>query len=312
MRRTREMILVSGLALLLTVAAACGGDEAEVAQPGNGTVAVAPTSAPVAPAAVPGTVTTVPARSAGISGAPVAVGAAGFVDYGLGASRAFGAQATQPSGIVVSGTGRVVTEPDRAVITLGVEARAATVAEARGAAARAMTAIGTALRAQGIADRDIQTRFFSISPQYTRKERIDPDGRRYGEQVLTGYIVSNQASVVVRDMEKVGDILDRVADAGGNLIRIQGIRFGIEDPTLLHTQAREAAVKDALAKARQFATLTGVGLGRLVFISETGATPVVRADMARMEMSLAAAPSTPISGGELSVQVTVQTVFAIQ
>jgi uncharacterized protein YggE len=242
----------------------------------------------------------------------VAIGAAGFVDYGLGSSWAFGAEAMQPSGIVVSGTGKVVTEPDRAVITLGVEARAATVAEARGDAARAMTAISTALRAQGIADRDIQTRFFNISPQYTRTERIDSDGRRYGEQVLTGYIVTNQASVVVRDMEKVGEILDQVANAGGNLTRIQGIRFGIEDPTLLHAQAREAAVKDALAKAQQFATLTGVGLGRLVYIAEMGATPGVRADMARMEMSLAAARSSPISGGELSVQVTVQTVFAIQ
>jgi uncharacterized protein YggE len=176
-----------------------------------------------------------------------------------------------------------------------------------------MTAIIAALKARGVAERDIQTQFFNIAPQYTYRERIEPGGGRSSEQVLVGYIVSNQASITVRDLERLGELVDQVAEAGGDLIRIQGVGFTIQDPTRLHVQAREAAVKDALAKAQQFASLTGVTMGRLVSITEAAVTPIVRPEVARAQgIAVAAAPTTPISGGELSVQVTVQAVFAIQ
>jgi hypothetical protein len=176
-----------------------------------------------------------------------------------------------------------------------------------------MNAVVAALKARRVQDRDIQTQFFHITPQYVWKERVDPTGARHGEQVLTGYLVTNQASVVVRDLGQVGELVDAVAQAGGDLTRIQGISFTIEDPTRLHQQAREAAVRDAQAKAQQFATLTNVALGRLVYISESAATPGVRAEVARAGIAAVSAEQpTPIGGGELAVEVTVQTVFAIQ
>ena len=222
---------------------------------------------------------------------------------------------SQPVGIWVSGAGRVAAQPDQAVVSISVEARASTVAQARADAARAMAGVVDAIKARGVADRDIQTQHFSISPQYTYVQRTDSSGGRFSEQVLVGYIVSNRASVVVQDLDLVGQVVDDAADAGGDLVRIQGISFTIEDPTSLHQQAREAAVQDAVAKAGQFAAVAGVTLGRPVYIAETGATPIVQAEAAMKELSMAVAADalpTPISGGELTVQVTVQVVFAIQ
>ena len=89
----------------------------------------------------------------------------------------------QQAGIWVTGWGKVTLEPDLALLSLGVEARADTVEEARTETAVAMTGIISALRAKGIADKDIQTRFFNISPEYTYQE-VYESGRRYNEQVL--------------------------------------------------------------------------------------------------------------------------------
>ena len=115
----------------------------------------------------------------------------------------------------------------------------------------------------------------------------------------------------IRDLAAIGIIIDDVALAGGDLTRINGISFTVEDPSLYMTQARELAVNDALAKAQQFASLTGVQLGQLVFISESGGAPVVRDFEVRAITLEAAAATTPISGGELEVQVTVQATFGI-
>jgi len=104
-----------------------------------------------------------------------------------------------------------------------------------------------------------------------------------------------------------------VAQAGGDATRIQSVRFSVEDSSAVQVQAREMAVLDALAKAKQFATLTGETRGNLLFISESGgSTPSVRS-FDGMEASRLAdsAVSTPVSAGELELQVSVQAVFAI-
>ena len=113
-------------------------------------------------------------------------------------------------------------------------------------------------------------------------------------------------------MDIVGATIDAVVVAGGDASRIQSIRFTVEDSSAAKAQARENAVMDALAKADQFATLTGVTKGGLMFITESGGgVPVVK-DFARMEGAmLADSVATPISAGETEVQVSVQLVFAI-
>ena len=211
----------------------------------------------------------------------------------------------QLSGIWVGGSGRVVVTPDLAMLSLGVEARGLTVQQARDDAATAMDRVMRVLTASGIEEKDIRTQFFNIQPEYQWNDRDR-------KQELVGYRVTNTVSVKVRDLEGVGILIDQVADAGGDLVRINNIGFTVENPEQFAAQAREAAVKDALAKARQFADLTGVTLERLLYIAESGANvPIVRNFAeARVDAAIAA-PPTPISPGETDIILTVRAVFAI-
>ena len=212
----------------------------------------------------------------------------------------------QQVGIWVTGRGEVAVEPDLAILSAGVEARAITVELARGQAAEAMDLIMQVLSGRGIQSVDIRTSAFSIFPEYTFNDRTR-------QQELVGYRVNNQVSVKIRDIAGVGPIIDEVAAAGGDLVRIQGVSFTVEDTTVLESQAREKAVQDLMAKAQQFAQLAGVQLGKPVYLSEgSGFTPVVNQAFAERSFA-AAAPlaTTPISGGELKVSVSVQGTFAI-
>jgi uncharacterized protein len=119
----------------------------------------------------------------------------------------------QQSGIHVTGEGAVSTDPDLVLLTLGVETRAATVEAARTDAAEAMNRVMDALRQEGVAEGDIQTRYFTIQPEY----RYDTPQR---VPVLVGYLVANIVIAKVRDVDAVGAIIDAVVLAGGDATRI--------------------------------------------------------------------------------------------
>ena len=218
------------------------------------------------------------------------------------------------SEIWVLGTGTVTVAPDLAVLTVGVEARAGTVQAALTQAAGAMTDIVAMLEAEGVESADIQTRSFSINPQYTWREVTDSEGGRYSERVLTGYTVNNRAVVRLRDLDRVGEMVDLVAGAGGDLTRIEGVSFTVQDPEPHRAEAREAAVDQAMAKAEQYARDAGVTLGEVLVISEGGGSaPAPRAFAESATFALAAGDAgTPISEGELEIRATVQMVFAIE
>ncbi len=210
----------------------------------------------------------------------------------------------QQTGIWVTGEGSVSVVPDVAILTLGVEAQEDTVEEAMDEASEAMDAIIEALLDNGVAEEDIQTRWFTIYPV---RDWIN------GHAVLLGYEVSNTVTVKIRDMDNVGHIIDEVAEAGGDLTRISGVSFTIDDPDPYYDQAREEAILDAMAEAQQMASLTGVGLGPPIYISEGynyAPYPVY------MDYSYAAYGegnyTTPISPGQTEVSVTVQIVFSIE
>ena len=206
------------------------------------------------------------------------------------------------SGISVSGEGSIDLTPDLALLNVGVEAVAESVSQARDEAAQAMDAIIAAVKAHGLEDRDIQTRAFNIWPQYDYQNN---------RRTLIGYTVSSSATVKIRDIDNIGPIIDDVADAGGNATRIDGIQFTVEDPKPHMTDLREAAFQDAKSKAEHLATLAGVELGPLTYVTESSGVPVAR-DMAIERAALAAAPSTSISGGELQISMYVQAVFNIR
>ncbi|MFQ5879950.1 MAG: SIMPL domain-containing protein [Dehalococcoidia bacterium] len=209
----------------------------------------------------------------------------------------------QPQGISVSGEGRVSGVPDVAILTLGVSTQAATVQAANAQAQEAMNKLLDALRANGIADKDIQTRQFSISPQYDYRPDRQPQ--------IIGYQVTNMVRVKVRSIDDTGKVIDDAVAAAGDPLQVQGISLTIDDTTALRVQARAEAMADAVAKAEQLASLAGVGLGKPTFISESGgfAPPPV---FFRAADELGAPASTPISPGELEVVVTVQVTYAIQ
>ena len=221
------------------------------------------------------------------------------------AAGAFSGGVQGQSGISVSGEGSIDLVPDLALLNVGVETMAESVSQAREEAAQAMDAIIAAVKAHGLEDRDIQTRAFNIWPQYEYQNN---------SRSLVGYTVSNSATAKIRDIDNVGPIIDDVANAGGNATRIDGIRFTVEDPKPHMAALREAAFQDAMSKAEHLATLAGVELGPLTFVTESSGVPVVR-EAAFETAALAAplvAPSTSISGGELQLSMYVQAVFDIR
>ena len=221
---------------------------------------------------------------------------------------------SQNGGIWVTGTGIVTVVPDVAVLSLGVEARESTVEEAMDEAADAMDAVMAKLRAKGVADKDIKTEWFSIYPitewidyEYSTRGWIED-----GHEVIVGYRVSNTVSVKIRDVDAAGEIIDAAAQAGGDLIRVQGVSFTVDDPSLYYVEARQEAMTDAKAKAQQLASLAGVGLGKAYYISESSGYYPIYADYAWESRGGDVAATTQISPGEMDITLSVQVAFAIQ
>jgi uncharacterized protein YggE len=208
--------------------------------------------------------------------------------------------ATQ-AGVVVIGEGSISAAPDYAEINGGVTTRGKLVKEATDANSTLMAAITAALQGAGIAAKDIQTSRFSIQPLYTP---ADP----HNESKLSGYSVSNQVNVTIRDIGKAGDILDRLATAG--VTNVGNIEFLHSDPSKLLDQARAAAVADAKRKAEIYAKASGIGLGRVVWIAEDAGLAAPMPMMARMAAGAPMAP-VPISAGEDALHVRITVGFAI-
>jgi len=211
----------------------------------------------------------------------------------------------QNTGIWVTGQGEAMAVPDIAMLSLGIEARGNTVAEARGQASEAMDKVMQALKDNGIAEKDIQTQRFSIYPITTWNKDEE-------KQEITGYRVTNMVTVKIREIDKAGAIIDAVGQAGGDYTRVQGISFTVDDPTPYYAEARTKAMEDAKNRAKQLADLAGVGLGTPTYISE-GAVywPPTTRDFNEAGAVPAPAPTTPISPGELKITVNVQVAYAI-
>jgi uncharacterized protein len=215
-----------------------------------------------------------------------------------------GISSSQQTGIWVTGQGKVTVTPDLAIIQVGIQAQGKSVADAQLQATTAMTDVMSALTANGIAAKDIQTQYFNIQ-QLTR---WDNDKQ---EQVVYGYQVTNMVTVKIRDLTKPGTIIDAVALAGGDLIRVNSIQFTVEDPTVYYDEAREKAMADAQDTATQLASLSDVKLGKPIFISVSGSSSP-QAPTYFDQSVKEAGSSTPISSGELEISLTVQVTYAIK
>lgn len=207
--------------------------------------------------------------------------------------------------IHVNGSGSVTGEPDIATLNLGVSVEKETVDEAREEAATAMTAVIESLKANDIAEKDINTENFSIYPQYDYSE---------GKRELRGYRVNNTVRAKVRELDTLSDVIDDAAEAGGDHIVINSVQFLIDDTTEYQKQARSLAVKDAEAKAQTLADASGVVLGKPVTITENTyfESPPIEFAKAEALADDSARTSTPIVPGELTVTVNITVVYELK
>jgi uncharacterized protein len=208
-----------------------------------------------------------------------------------------------PRTISVTGSGEVTAPPDVAHVTIGVQAQAATVNAALQDANTRMAAVLKALRSAGIAENDMQTGNFSINfqpPEPGSAEKPAPPERP------GAYQVNNSVSVTVRDVSKVGDVIDAAAAAGSN--DISGISFDLTDTTALASQARAKAMDDASVRARDLARLAGVTLGEVMSVREAAGFPGPRP----MASAASLGASTPVLPGQVSYTTQVEVVYAIQ
>ncbi|WP_066658889.1 MULTISPECIES: SIMPL domain-containing protein [unclassified Sphingomonas] len=215
---------------------------------------------------------------------------------------------TAPIATVSEGTlldvvaeGRINRVPDIAVIRAGVVSQGGTAAEALSANARQMASVLTALKAAGIADRDIQTATISLSPQYRYADNQPP--------VITGYQASNSVSVKFRDIARSGTILDTLVKQGAN--QIDGPSLTIDAIDSAMDAARVDAVKRARERANLYAGALGMKVDRILMVSEGsdgGAPGPVPGYMVRAE----AKDSTQIAPGEQQVSANVRIRFLLK
>lgn len=244
-------------------------------------------------------------RRHAISRAAIAFILAGGFASGI-ESGAYAAEAPMPRTISVSGRGEVSGKPDQARLSAGVLTEAPAAAAALTANTTAMNRVFAALRMIGIPDNKIQTSNFSVQPQYPPYRPDQPTPRA----TIVGYQVSNQVTVTIDDLSKLGPALDALVRSGAN--QLGGVSFAIADPKPLAERARAAAVGDAAQKARTLAMAAGVTLGPLLQLQEGSIVrPVPMFALQRAE--IAAAPSPPpVAIGEESVTVNVSMTYSIQ
>jgi uncharacterized protein YggE len=187
-----------------------------------------------------------------------------------------------------------------AFFDVGVEVAAPSVDAARTGAAKAAERVIGALKKGGVDAKDIQTASLSISPRYEHAA---------GRERIAGYTVTTSVTVKARNLDALGRLVDEATDAGGNATRVNGIRFGFDDPARLRDDARQRAVTDARRRAEELARLSGVKLGGPITIEEVAVNQALpttvtleSADVARM----------PIERGTGSVAVEVRVRWGIQ
>ena len=198
--------------------------------------------------------------------------------------------------ITVTGEGKVLAKPDIGVLNFSVWRESKDVGTAQADATKAANAIVDYLKSAGIEDNDVKTTAYSITPMY--------DYTRSGS-VFRAYQVRQSFELKIRDLEKVGAHLAKIATLGAN--DIGSLRFDIDNPEALRAEARAKAVADAKAKAKTLARSLGVRLDDLVSFSESGGFPgpiyYATAMDAGKGGDFEVAPQTPTGENEITVMV---------
>lgn len=209
--------------------------------------------------------------------------------------------------IEMVGIGEASAVPDEVTFTVSLGVTRDDLDDAMKQSSEQMRRILGVLTRQGVEKRDVQTTGLSMSPQYKYSDNQPPE--------LTGYRVTQKASVVVRKLTAAGSVIGEVVEKGGNGVRVSGIRLQVGDPTASTGEARSAAVAEATAKAEQYAEATGQELGRVIQVREVGAPVASEAsalqaydrDLSRLAMNKV----MPIRAGESTRTVQVRILWSL-
>jgi uncharacterized protein YggE len=204
--------------------------------------------------------------------------------------------------VSVTGTGTARLTPDIVVVTLGVQTQDPQVAKAvedNNARAARLT---EAVKAAGVAAADIQTSDFSVSSQ----QKFDLQGNPTGEVT---YLVSNTLTLTLRDVSKLGDLLQSALESGANTV--QNVSYSVADPTAALDKARLQAIQNAHDQATQLANATGAQLGPVFSLNEYSPAPIMPL-MAASFGKGGGGGGVPASPGTLEYQVQIYIVYTLR
>ena len=209
----------------------------------------------------------------------------------------------QPRTINVTGNAQVILAPDIAYISIGVHTEAQTAKEAVDSSNTQTQAVIDAIKGQGVDAKDIQTTNFSVYQQI----KTGPNGENQGIYFVT----DNTVYVTMRDLSKIGNILDTSVAAGAN--NIYGITFDVQDKEKATQTGRDEAMADALAQAEQLAKATGATVGPVQSITYYSNTPSpIYYDTKAVPAGVGGGGSVPISSGQLTLTVTVNVIYELK
>ena len=218
--------------------------------------------------------------------------------------------------ITVSGEGKIYVKPDVALISLGVTTQAKTVADVTTANTTKMNAVIAGIKELGVADKDIQTTNFNLTPNYQTQpivynlQMYPPVGN--SSPVIIGYTLEQDVQVKIRDFAKIGDILTKATASGSN--QIGSLQFSIDNPQQFRDQARAKAIAQAKTNASNLAKESGIGLGKLINVYEGyNAVPVMYNSAKTMSAGVSdSAPAPVIQPGQQEIDVTINLTYQVR
>lgn len=204
--------------------------------------------------------------------------------------------------VIVTGEGRADVAPDMATMTLGVSTFAPSAAQALSDNSARLTAVIEVVKTGGVEPRDIQTSGLMLSPQFDYSKEGSPPQ-------VTGYMAQNMLTLRLRDLGKMGGVLDAVVGAGAT--DFSGLSYGLQDPKAAEDAARRDAVAQAKARAELYAGELGLALGPVRLLSEQTIASGPMPMMMRADAAYGKGGEVPLQGGEVSVTATVNVEYAL-
>ncbi len=201
-----------------------------------------------------------------------------------------------------SGQGEVYLIPDIAYVNIGVHSQAVNVADALRQNNAQSQAVAKALKEMGVDEKDIQTSAFNVFPQ----QMYGPNGEMTG----TEYVVDNIVFVTVRDLSKLGELLDAVVRSGANTIN--SVSFDVTDKSAAVSQARKQAIDKAKATAQEIADAAGIELGNIISLYTYVQEPMPTYFEGKGGAMMPATADVPVAAGQLIVRVNADITYEIK